>query len=135
MPSTEQVTSSETFKGELPDVNSGDSVAKFEKVQGDLRETDGPQEEGPDACQMKSNVKSDVSEMNSQSQSQSSDLDNSCEGQLLTVYESYGGDAKVEGCDEFGASRCCNGDGYSLRGNLQKCFLMIVRSGVTHWIL
>ena len=43
---------------------------------------------------------SDVFEMNLQDQSQSSDLDNSCEGQLLTVCEPCGSDAKAEGYDE-----------------------------------
>ena len=56
-------------------------------------------------------LESDVFERNLQNQSQSSDLDNSCEGQLLTVYEPCGSDAKAEGCDESDASRCCNADG------------------------
>ena len=110
LPSTEHVTSLETFEGELPDVNSGERIAQFEKVQGNLRGTDGPQEEGQEDCQM-NHCKGDVFEMNSQNQSQSSDFDDSCEGQLLTVHESCGSDAKVEGYDEFGASRCCNADG------------------------
>ena len=43
-PSTEQVTSSETFKSELADVNSGERIAQFGKVQGDLIGTDRAQE-------------------------------------------------------------------------------------------
>ena len=50
VPSTEQVTNSETFEGDLPDVNSGERIAQFEKVQGDLRGTEGSQEEGQGAC-------------------------------------------------------------------------------------
>ena len=49
--------------------------------------------------------------LHQQNQSQSSDPDNSCEGQLLTVYESCGSNAKAEGDDESRASCCCNGDG------------------------
>ena len=79
-PSTEQVTSSETFKSELADVNSGERIAQFEKVQGNSSGTDGPQEEGQEACQM-NHCKGDIFEMNSQNQSRSSDFDDSCEGQ------------------------------------------------------
>ena len=42
MPSTEQVTSLETFEGELPDVNSGERIAQLEKVQDGFTGTDGP---------------------------------------------------------------------------------------------
>ena len=72
--------------------------------------TDGPQEEEQDACQM-DQWESDVFEMNLQNQSQSSDFDDCCVGQLLTVYEPCRSDAKAEGYDESRACRCCNADG------------------------
>ena len=92
MPSTKQVADLETIESELADVNSGERIAQFQKVQGTLTVTNGPQEEEQDACQM-DQCESDVFEINSQNQSQSSDFDDSCEGQLLTVYESCGSDA------------------------------------------
>ena len=49
--------------------------------------------------------------LHQQNQSQSSDPDNSCEGQLFTLYESCGSDANAEGYDESGASCCCDVDG------------------------
>ena len=110
MPSTEQVAGFETIESELADVNSGERIAQFEKVQGSLTVTDGPQEEEQDACQM-DKWESDVFERNLQNQSRSSDLDNSCEGQLVTVYEPCGGDAKAEGYDESRASGHCDADG------------------------
>ena len=58
----------ETIESELADVNSGERIAQFEKVQDSLTGTDGPQEEEQDACQM-DNWESDVFEMNLQDQS------------------------------------------------------------------
>ena len=100
MSSTKQVPDLETIESELADVNSGERIAQFEKVQGGLTVTDGPQEEEQDFCQMDT-WESDIFERNLQNQSQSSDLDSSCEGQLLIVYEPCGSDAKAEGYDEW----------------------------------
>ena len=65
-------------------------------MQNGLTGMDGSQEEEQDACHM-DKWESDVFEMNSQGQSRSSDFDDSCEGQLLTVYEPCGGDAEARG--------------------------------------
>ena len=116
MSNTTQVADLETIKSELADVNSGERIAQFEKVQGSLTVTDGPQEEEQDAYQM-DKWESDVFERNSQNQSQSSDFDSSCEGQLLTVYEPCGSDTKAEGYDESSASCRCNKDGAAVVEN------------------
>ena len=42
----------ETIEREFLDVNSGERIAQFEKVQGSLTVTVGPQEEEQDSCHM-----------------------------------------------------------------------------------
>uniref|UniRef100_UPI00358FDE07 tudor domain-containing protein 15 n=1 Tax=Myxine glutinosa TaxID=7769 RepID=UPI00358FDE07 len=105
VPNTEQVTDLGTITGER--------IAQFEMVEGGVTATVVPQEEEKNACQT-DELESDVFDRNlpkqSLVQSQSSDLDNSCEGQLLTVDKPNGSDAKAEGCDYSSAFHICNAD-------------------------
>ena len=79
MPNTKPLADLKTIKSELADVNSGERIVQLKKVQGGFTVTAGSEEEEQDACQM-DQFEDDAFERNLQNQSQSSDLDNRCEG-------------------------------------------------------